>query len=386
MTAVAIVQPAGRVGAEPVLLNEWMFYIPYLLSVSMYFLFIDYGARVVTPAIVPIWVAVAALYKLGWQGHRVATNPYMVQFIVVFAAVELSVSLLAQTTDYYAFRKIALPLTCAAPAMLRYYVTRWGMATFLVLMFIVALYLTTQSSDLVELSSATDSTTESILSVAFGGLAVWLLVARSYGLAGLAYACCVIFFKRNAIVGVLGVTALGMATLWLSYKVRHATFRQFLIVTAIGLMATSLFLPEIFGYIASEYFRGYDAEYISVGRVPIYEYVIHDFSRSGIREQLLGHGSGSVEGLIGSARSLNAGLLLTHNEYLSFLYDMGIAGTTLIFFALFRCAKASLGAAAVLLYMAAVMSIENIFLVSFVSLMLFFLLSAYYRASDDARA
>ncbi|MFS0738647.1 hypothetical protein ABC347_16490 [Sphingomonas sp. 1P06PA] len=386
MTAAAIAQPIRRTRATPVLLNEWMFYIPYLLSVSVYFVFIDYGARVLAPAIVPAWVGLTALYKVGWQGRRVATNAYMIQFVLVFAAVELSVSLLAQTTDYYAFRKIALPLTCAAPAMLRYYVTRWGMAIFLVMMFLVALYLTTQSSDLVELSSATDSATESILSVAFGGLAVWLLVARSYGLAGLAYVCCIIFFKRNAIVGVLGVTSLGMLTLWLSYRVRHAAFRQVLIATAVGLMAASLFLPEIFGYIASEYFRGYDAEYISVGRVPIYEYVIHDFSRSAIREQLFGHGSGSVESLIGSARSLNAGLLLTHNEYLSFLYDMGIIGTTLIFVALFRCAKASLGATAVLLYIAAVMSIENIFLVSFVSLMLFFLLSAYYRASDDVSA
>ena len=379
MTAATMSASAEAMSATAVsrpVLNFWLFGAPYIATTIYFFIMIKDDSRIYAP-IFPIAIVLIAAAAFTLIDRRLpALNHDVILFMLVYLVLGAISVGMSQNIDSFALRKIALPLIGMAPAAFRFYTTPRQFAAFLVALFVAALIYTTQTSDLVGGGFlSTDSPYESILGATFGGITVWLVASSRYTLATLAYLACVLFFKRNAIVMAFVVSMAIVAIQIFRQRDNVRLFRRILYVAVPVATLLALYLSRIFGYIAANLVRGYNAEYISVGRVPIYDFIIGEYERSTIREQVLGHGAGMVEYIVATERSLNAGLLLPHDEYLSWLYDFGIVGLIilLVFFA--RIGRSGIPAIAVLLFMTLAMTAENFFLISFNCLAIFALCS-----------
>jgi hypothetical protein len=221
---------------------------------------------------------------------------------------------------------------------------------------------------------STNSPYESILGVAFGLLTVWLVGSNSVFAAALAYAACILFFKRNAIVVAGFVSAIGVFLRVAVPNPLKLLTRGLAFVLLLSPFA-AFYLVDFYDWAARSTGLALGAESLSSGRSNIYVVITNDVWRSTLREVMLGHGAGAVEQLVSTTSLIAVNLGQAHNEYLSFLYDFGLIGLAIIGFCLWRCAD-TLGSGLVLLFTALAMSAENLFLVTFNCLMLFFLLSA----------
>lgn len=395
MTAVTAIEPAMPLPASlPIagdtarpVLNFWVFGAPYLVTIIFFFTRLTDDDRIYAPIFPVVITAAAAAIALLVTRRLPEINRELVMFMLAYAALGVLSVLLNGNNDLYALRKIGLPLVCMAPGVFRYYTTGRQMAPFLAALFVVAYVYTTQTSQ-VEAGGlfTTDSPNESILSVAFGAIAVWLLASSRFTLAGLAGIACVFFFKRNAMGAGLVVALILLGVMWLRRDRAAPALRRVLLVTVPVVTVFAFYLSDLFGFVATNLVRGYDAEYLSVGRAAIYDLIIRDFDRSGLREQLLGHGAGAVENMVSSARSLAPGLQLAHDEYLSWLYDFGVVGLVVLLAMLIRLGRSGNAAVAVLLFMVIAMTAENFFLISFNCLAVFALLSTHMvsrRAGDS---
>jgi len=371
--AEAILTPIAT--ARPVL-NFWIFGAPYIATTIYFFIMIKDDSRIYAP-IFPIAMVLIAATTFTLIDRRLpALNHDVILFMLVYLVIGAISVGLSQNTDSFALRKIALPLVGMAPAAFRFYTTPRQFFVFLVALFFAALIYTTQTSDVIGGGFlSTDSPYESILGAAFGAITVWLVTSSRYVLATLAYCACVLFFKRNAIIMALVVSMAVLAIQILRQGDNGRLFRRLLYVAVPVATLLALYLSRIFDYIAANLVRGYNAEYISVGRAPIYDFIIGEYERSTIREQLFGHGAGMVEYIVASERSLNAGLLLPHDEYLSWLYDFGVFGLIILLFFFARIGRSGIPAVAVLLFMTLAMTAENFFLISFNCLAIFALCS-----------
>lgn len=391
MTAVTVIEPAAlpvpvaAPATEDVarpLLNFWVFGGPYLVTIVYFFTRLTDDDRIYAP-IFPLVVTAAAAAIVALIKRRLPEiNRELAAFMLVYAGIGVLSVLINQNNDLYALRKIGLPLVCMAPGAFRYYTRSREMAPFLAALFVAALVYTTQTSQ-VEAGGlfTTDSPNESILSVAFGALAVWLVASSRLTLGALAGIACVFFFKRNAMGAGLVVAVIVLAVMWLRGERATPMLRRILLGAVPLVAILAFYLSDLFGYIATNLVRGYDAEYLSVGRAAIYDLIIRDFDRSGLREQLLGHGAGAVENMVSSARSLAPGLQLAHDEYLSWLYDFGVVGLVVLLSMLIRLGRSGNAAVAVLLFMVIAMTAENFFLISFNCLAIFALLSTHIVSS-----
>ncbi|MDB5710393.1 MAG: hypothetical protein JWL96_2463 [Sphingomonas bacterium] len=393
MTAVTVIEPAMALpesapvagdAARPVL-NFWVFGAPYLVTIVFFFTRLTDDDRIFAPIFPVVITAAAAAIAILIKRRLPEINRELVMFMLAYAALGVLSVLLNGNNDLYALRKIGLPLVCMAPGVFRYYTTGRQMVPFLAALFVVALVYTTQTSQ-VEAGGlfTTDSPNESILSVAFGAVAVWLVASSRLTLAALAGIACVFFFKRNAMGAGLVVALLVLAVMWVRRDRAAPLLRRILLVTVPMVAIFAFYLSDLFGFIATNLVRGYDAEYLSVGRAAIYDLIIRDFDRSGLREQLLGHGAGAVENMVSSARSLAPGLQLAHDEYLSWLYDFGIVGLVVLLVMLIRLGRSGNAAIAVLLFMVIAMTAENFFLISFNCLAVFALLSTHMVSARPA--
>ncbi|MDB5674390.1 MAG: hypothetical protein JWM65_1372 [Sphingomonas bacterium] len=394
MTAVTVIEPAAMPASLPAVeevarpvLNFWVFGAPYLVTIVFFFTRLTDDDRIYAPIFPVVVTAAAAAIAILIKRRLPEINRELVMFMLVYAALGVLSVLLNGNNDLYALRKIGLPLVCMAPGVFRYFTTGRQMAPFLAALFVVALVYTTQTSQ-VEAGGlfTTDSPNESILSVAFGALAVWLVASSRLTLAGLAGIACVFFFKRNAMGAGLVVTLIVLAMMWLRRERAVPLLRRILLVTVPLVAILAFYLSDLFDFAASNLVRGYDAEYLSVGRAAIYDLIIRDYDHSSLREQLLGHGAGAVENMVSSARSLAPGLQLAHDEYLSWLYDFGIVGMVVLLVMLVRLGRSGNAAVAVLLFMTIAMTAENFFLISFNCLAVFALLSTHMvsrRAGDS---
>jgi hypothetical protein len=261
--------------------------------------------------------------------------------------------------------------------MFRYYVTPRQMLAFMVVLDAVAFLYTTETPDVVSDGFfSTDSPDESILGVVFGALTVWLAVSGRWSLAAVAYAACLLFFKRNAIVAAPLVVALVVAIRLFSGRPERMLWR--IAIATVAFMAVfAFYLGDLFDFVSNQILRGYSAEFLSVGREPIYASILDNFDRSSLGEQLLGHGPGAVEHIVANLVFLHVDLQLAHNEYLSWLYDFGAAGLAVLLFFFVRIARGGLPSAAILIFVATTMVAENYFLVSFNCLGVFVLLSTH---------
>jgi hypothetical protein len=387
MTAVTVIEPAALPAPVAVpateelarpLLNFWVFGGPYLVTIVYFFTRLTDDDRIYAPIFPLVMTGAAAAIVALIKRRLPEINRELAAFMLVYAGIGVLSVLINQNNDLYALRKIGLPLVCMAPGVFRYYTRGREMAPFLAALFVVAFVYTTQTSQ-VEAGGlfTTDSPNESILSVAFGALAVWLVASSRLTLGVLAGVACIFFFKRNAMGAGLVVTAIVLAVMFL-WRERATPVLRRILLGAVPLVAIlAFYLSDMFGFIATHLVRGYDAEYLSVGRAAIYDLIIRDFDRSGLREQLLGHGAGAVENMVSSARSLAPGLQLAHDEYLSWLYDFGIVGLVVLLAMLIRIGRSGNAAVAVLLFMVIAMTAENFFLISFNCLAIFALLSTH---------
>lgn len=382
MTAAALRMPHRATLAVPAAasgrpaLNLWVFGAPYLAAITYFFVMIKDDSRIFAPVFPLAIVVAAALVATIIERRLPWLNTPMLLMVLVYAGVCLVAVALAQDSDSFALRKMGLPLVGMAPAIFRFYVTPRQLFAFIAALGWVAYVYTTQTSDMVgDGFFSTDSPNESILGVSFGAMTVWLAAARRSLLAALCYGLCIFFFKRNAIAAALVVSALVVA-LELFAPRRAAGMLARLAFAALAAMAMlAFFLSDFFDFVAGHLLRGFNSEFLSVGRTPIYDAIISNFSRSSLGEQIWGHGAGAVEHLIANQRSINPALQLAHNEYLSWLYDFGIAGLVVLLAAFSRLARDGAPAAALLLFMALSMSGENFFLVSFNCLAVFVLFS-----------
>lgn len=394
MTAVTVIEPAAvplpmsaPVAADlarPVL-NFWVFGAPYLVTIVYFFTRLTDDDRIYAPIFPVIITAAAAAIAILIKRRLPEINRELVMFMLAYAAIGVLSVLLNGNNDLYALRKIGLPLVCMAPGIFRYYTSGRQMAPFLAALFVVAFIYTTQTSQ-IEAGGlfTTDSPNESILSVAFGAMAVWLVASSRLTLAGLAGIACVFFFKRNAMGAGLVVTLVVLAVMWLWREQATPVLRRILLGTVPLVAILAFYLSDLFDFAASNLVRGYDAEYLSVGRAAIYDLIIRDYDHSSLREQLLGHGAGAVENMVSSARSLAPGLQLAHDEYLSWLYDFGIIGLVVLLVMLVRLWRSGNAAVAVLLFMTIAMTAENFFLISFNCLAVFALLSTHMVSARPA--
>jgi hypothetical protein len=183
----------------------------------------------------------------------------------------------------------------------------------------------------------------------------------------------------------LVVTMVVLPVQWLLRERATRLLQRLLAGTIVLMGLLAFYLSDLFSFIAANFVRDYDAAYISVGRAAIYDLIIHDYERSSLREQVLGHGAGTVEHLVTTAPTLPVGPLLAHDEYLSWLYDFGVVGLIVLLVMLLRLGRSGNAAVAVLLFMVIAMTAENFFLVSFNCLAVFTLLSTHMvsrRAGD----
>jgi hypothetical protein len=382
MTAAALRLPRRAIAVMPIAaegrpaLNLWVFGAPYLASIIYFFIMIKDDSRIYAPVFPLLVVAAVALVATIIERRLPWLNTAVLLMVLVYAGVCLISITLSLNSDSFALRKMGLPLVGMAPAIFRFYVTPRQLLAFLLALAWVAYVYTTQTSDMVgDGFFSTDSPNESILGVAFGALTVWLAASRRSLLAALSYGLCIFFFKRNAIVAALAVSALVVAFELFAPR-REARLLARLSFVALAAMATlAFYLSDFFDLVAGNLLRGYDSEFLSVGRTPIYDAILYNFTRSTLSEQILGHGAGAVEHLIANQRSINPALQLAHNEYLSWLYDFGIAGLVVLLAAFSRLARDGAPTAALLLFMALSMSGENFFLVSFNCLAVFTLFS-----------
>ncbi|MFA6112697.1 MAG: hypothetical protein WC729_01865 [Sphingomonas sp.] len=386
MTALTAIEPIAAPspatsGVGRPLLNFWVFGAPYLVSVVIFFVMIANDNRIYAPILPAIATAAMAAITILIAGRLPEINRDVVMFMVVYGAIGVFSVLLNQNGDAFALRKIGLPLVCMAPGIFRFYATGRQLLAFLVALAIVALIFTTQTGD-VEAGGllSTDSPYESILSVTFGAFAVWLVAFSRLGLAALAGIACVFFFKRNAMGAALVVTMLLLPVQWLWRDRAVPVLRRILLGTMATMALLAFYLSDLFSFIATNFVRDYDAAYISVGRAAIYDLIIHDYARSSLSEQLLGHGAGAVETLVTTARTLPVGPLLAHDEYLSWLYDFGLVGLVVLLVMLVRLGRSGNAAVAVLLFMSIAMTAENFFLISFNCLAVFALISTHMIA------
>jgi len=376
----------GAAAAEdaPVLSFIW-FAVPYLIAIVYFFTMIDDGSHVLAPAL-PIAVVLAGALVTAIVARR---PPQLNRDVAVLALAYCVVCLVAmamrQTSDVFALRKLGLPLVGMAPAMFRYYVTPRQMLAFMIVLALVAFFYTTETPDVVSDGFfSTDSPDESILGVVFGALAVWLAASNRWALSAVAYAACLVFFKRNAIIAAPLVVALVVAVQLLRPRWPERTLRRIAVATVAGMAVLAFYLGDLFDLIANQFLRGYSAEFLSVGREPLYAAILGNFERSGLDEQLLGHGPGAVEHVVANLVFLHVDLQLAHDEYLSWLYDFGLVGLLLLMFFFARLARSGLPAAAVLIFVATTMVAENYFLVSFNCLAVFVLLSTHMVGRNPA--
>ena len=380
MTAV-IISPAGAPPAEardadrPVL-NFWIFGAPFLVSIVYFFVMLADDSRIWAPALPILCVVAAAIVAMILERNPCQLNTDVVWMVLAYCTLCLVLMLVEQDTDSFAIRKLGLPLVGMAPAVFRYYVTPRQLWAFLITLFVVAYVYTTETNYLASDGFfSTDSPYESIIGVSFGAICVWLVASKQWSLAAFAYAACVLFFKRNAIVTAPLVALLVVAIQQTRPDDAPRVLRRIAQAGIPVLALSALYLSALFTLAAESIFHGYNPEFLSVGRTPIYDAILYDFDRSTVAEQLLGHGTGSVERLVAGLHALNGNLQLTHDEYLSWLYDFGVVGLMILVFAFARLARSGVPAAAVLLFMAASMTGENYFLVSFNCLGVFILFS-----------
>jgi len=370
---------------EGPVLNFWWFAAPYLASIVYFFTMLEDDSHVLAPALPIAAVAAGALVATIVERRPPQINRDMLWLVLAYGTVCLAAMATHQLNDSFALRKLGLPLVGMAPAVLRYYVTPRQMLAFLLALWLVAFVFTTETPDVVSDGFfSTDSPDESILGVTFGALAVWLVASRQWSLAALAYAACLMFFKRNAIVAVPLVIALLIAVRLLRPWTQKRTLSRIATVTLVVMVILSFYLGDIFDLISANYTRGYSAEFLSVGREPIYAAVLGDYARSSIDEQLWGHGPGAVEHLVANLVFLHVDLQLAHDEYLSWLYDFGVAGLALLLFFFARLGRGGVPAVAVLFFVATTMVAENYFLVSFNCLGVFILFSTHLVRRDAA--
>lgn len=390
MTAAVLSSPslpaqrAAAVEDAPVLSFIW-FAVPYLIAIVYFFTMIDDGSHVLAPAL-PIAVVLAGALVTAIVARRPPQlNRDVAALALAYCAVCLIAMAMRQTSDVFALRKLGLPLVGMAPAMFRYYVTPRQMLVFMIVLALVAFFYTTETPDVVSDGFfSTDSPDESILGVVFGALAVWLAASNRWALSAVAYAACLVFFKRNAIIAAPLVVALVIAVQLLRPWWPERTLRRIAVATVAGMAVLAFYLGDLFDLIANQFLRGYSAEFLSVGREPLYAAILGNFERSALDEQLLGHGPGAVEHVVANLVFLHVDLQLAHDEYLSWLYDFGLVGLLLLMFFFARLARSGLPAAAVLIFVATTMVAENYFLVSFNCLGVFVLLSTHMVGRNPA--
>lgn len=390
MTAAVLSSPslpaqrAAAVEDAPVLSFIW-FAVPYLIAIVYFFTMIDDGSHVLAPAL-PIAVVLAGALVTAIVARRPPQlNRDVAALALAYCAVCLIAMAMRQTSDVFALRKLGLPLVGMAPAMFRYYVTPRQMLVFMIVLALVAFFYTTETPDVVSDGFfSTDSPDESILGVVFGALAVWLAASNRWALSAVAYAACLVFFKRNAIIAAPLVVALVVAVQLLRPWWPERALRRIAVATVAGMAVLAFYLGDLFDLIANQFLRGYSAEFLSVGREPLYAAILGNFERSGLDEQLLGHGPGAVEHVVANLVFLHVDLQLAHDEYLSWLYDFGVAGLAVLLFFFMRLGRGGLPAAAVLIFVATTMVAENYFLVSFNCLGVFVLLSTHMVGRSPA--
>lgn len=372
-------QPMGVV--LPVALNAWVFILPYLICIAAYFSLGESELRVAMPAL-PAVVVLLTVAGIAVMRRTVpAINPELAVFLLAYVVVNLISIGLSGSTDQFAIRKLTLPTVCILPALFRYYLTPVGAGTYIAALFLVAVGFTLQSTDVIsEGFGSTNSPFESILGVVFGALTVWLVAYRRYGLAAFAYLACLLFFKRNAIGVAFIVSAFLIAVSLLDDRWRSRLMTAAVTIAVPMLAVLAPFLDRILTVIVTQFTPGFDSGYVTVGRSAIWEAVIDTFLRSRLIDQAFGHGAGAVETVIYQADPLRGGSPLSHNEYLSFLYDYGVVGVVLLLVLLLRVRRSGLAASAVLLFMALSMTVENFFLISFLALGIFALMSTHLTA------
>jgi hypothetical protein len=376
--------PASAAASEGPVLNFGWFAAPYLVSIVYFFTMLKDDSHVLAP-VLPIAVVVAGAVVTAIVERRPPRLNYDVAWLVLaYCAVCLVSMAMHQSNDSFALRKLGLPLVGMAPAIFRYYVTPRQILLFMIALALVAWFYTTETPDVVATGFfSTDSPDESILGVTFGAIAVWLAASNRWSLAAFAYAACLLFFKRNAIVAAPIIVVL-LVALQLLRPSPLRTLRRITAGTAIVMAVLALYLGDLFDFIAANLVRGYSAEFLSVGREPLYDAILGDFARSDVSEQLLGHGPGAVEHLVGNLVFLHVDLQLAHDEYLSWLYDFGAVGLALLLFFFMRIGRGGIPAVAVLLFVATTMVAENYFLVSFNCLGVFVLFSTNLVARGGA--
>lgn len=368
--------PASVAASDGPVLHFGWFAGAYLLSIVYFFTMLKDDSHVLAPALPIAVVSAGALVTAIVERRPPRLNTDIAWLVTAYCAVCLVSMAMHQNTDSFALRKLGLPLVGMAPAIFRYYVTPRQMLVFMIALGLVAWFYTTETPDVVATGFfSTDSPDESILGVTFGALAVWLAASNRWSLAAFAYAACLLFFKRNAIVAAPIVVAVLVAVQLIRPWSALRTLRRVAAGTVIVMAVLAFYLGDLFDFIAANVTRGYSAEFLSVGREPLYDAILGDFARSDFSEQLWGHGPGAVEHLVGNLVFLHVDLQLAHDEYLSWLYDFGVAGLALLLFFFVRIGRSGVPAVAVLLFVATSMVAENYFLVSFNCLGVFVLLS-----------
>ena len=358
-----------------------IFFAAYLFNILIYFAASkEFVLRpylpVVTPALLfahvawlafarrPVRFSKAALIPLAWLGVSALS------FIVADKA----------QIDLFAIRKVFLPFTALSVFFWRYATSRKTLYLCLPLVFLIGITLALQglsdSSFDADLLS-TNADTESVFGIFFGAAVPFFLFRGRKLSAAMAFVACFIMFKRNAIladilIGLLyfsSVRTIGRESL--RKIIDRATF--FIIPV---LMLVSYNLLAILKFLLPWASKS-RLEYITTGRSFIWTYVTQSFQHSSVLELLFGHGPGAVERVLAGHPTWVGVVALSHNEYLSLMYDFGFVGAAAFLYAFRAACRESLGASAIFLYLLLIFLVENVFFMSLPLMGIAFLASAW---------
>lgn len=365
-------------------LSEYIFYSAILVAIFLYFLSTTNVAKAYFPVIVPILIITVTILR-NIQNFRLGVLSKTGWILIAtYCAIGLA-GFIPQVIDYFSVRKYALPILAFSVGIFRYRISTNGLAAFTAVLFITALLFSEGidgggTQDLL----STQASTESIFGVALGAICVTFFANNKSVLGILTLIACIVLFKRNAIFAAFSVIGLIVALKPLiNSKKLHSIVQAVFAGVAILLGFMSFWLPDLFTLASESFLPGRSAAELSTGRIIIFETVISDVRNSGWIAVLLGHGTGSVERLISSNPYLGSWVNLAHNEYLSIFYDFGALGLLLVFLALWRFARIGLTQASLCLYIAIVVLVENILIITFVMMIIVFLLNSKIHEHND---
>ena len=358
-----------------------VFFAAYIFNILIYFAASkEFVLRpylpVVTPVLVFVHVALMAfaqrpvrlskmvLIPLGWMGVAV------ISYIIAGKG----------QIDLFVIRKFFLPLTALSIFAFRYATTPKTLAICLPIVFFVAINLALQGlsdtafdADLL----STNASTESVFGLSFGAAALFFLFRERKLAAAFAFVACFIMFKRNAILADILIGLLYFASV---RTVGRASLRK--IIDRVTLIAIPVLMLISYNVLAILQFLLPSAsklrmESITTGRSFVWTYLTQSFQHSSILEILFGHGPGSVERMLAGHPNWVGVIALSHNEYLSLIYDFGFVGAAAFLYVFRAACRESLAASAIFLYLLLIFLVENVFFMSLPLMGIAFLASAW---------